>query len=74
MLEADELCMPDIVKDNYAAHVMSASLEYLVQNPRSVLQTLHKHSSLRKGPCKTPISVLQLSLIKYHITNCLTLL
>ena len=28
MLEADESCTPDIVEDNYAAQVMSTSLEY----------------------------------------------
>ena len=27
MMEADESCKPDIVEDNYAAQVMSASLE-----------------------------------------------
>ena len=37
MMEADESYTPDIVADNYTAQVMSISLEYLGQNPKSVL-------------------------------------
>ena len=37
MMEADESYMPNIVADNYAAQVMSVSIEYLGQIPSSVL-------------------------------------
>ena len=49
MIETDESCMPNIVADNYAVQVISISLEYLGQNPRSVLYHLPKQGSLRKG-------------------------
>ena len=34
MMETYESCPPDIAQDNYAKEVISASLEYLGQNPR----------------------------------------
>ena len=35
MMETDKSCLPDIVGDNYSVQVMSNSLEYLGQNPKS---------------------------------------
>ena len=58
MLETDESYTHNIVEDNYTTQVMSASLEYLGQNLKSVLHTLRMGSSLRKGSGKTPRSVL----------------
>ena len=40
---------PNIVADNHIAQVMSTSLEYLGQNPESVLHIFRKQDSLRKG-------------------------
>ena len=41
--------MPNILADNHFAQVMSASLEYLGQNPESVLHTLSKQDNLSIG-------------------------
>ena len=41
--------MTNILADNHFAQVMSASLEYLGQNPESVLHTLSKQDNLSSG-------------------------